>query len=399
MSLINLRLYTICFLDALSVGFVIPILATHIISLGGTHTILGILATFHAAFQIISGPLIRSWKNTVGKKVTLLLTLFISFATYLPLGITDSYVVVVWLRLIFALTSQTQTLSKAFVEEYNPQEKHDSIYNVLNAFTVAGLVVGPVVGGQNFELDNGFYRITMLASSALALCLLICLTLPSTTTNDDKTSLAQKINEDLRYSINNLRSISFPEQWDVIFLKYFYHTSITVFFIKFSLLLRFHYNSSSTIIGYTYAYQSILTFLSHFVITLLKQKFAKDKTNLVSSLFIAAIGFLGLCYAPTYDIYLVSFIPMILAHTLLSSDLKELFKLRSTKEHNIEGAEETLAKFTSVITPVIFGIFCDLYGHNALKTFVIVPLIVDLAIAIAFNSETPAVTSEPEKED
>lgn len=55
--------------------------------------------------------------------------------------------------------------------ESNPQEKHASVYNVMNALSVAGFVIGPIIGGQIYELENGFYYITMLASLMLAICL------------------------------------------------------------------------------------------------------------------------------------------------------------------------------------------------------------------------------------
>ncbi|KAF2882246.1 hypothetical protein ILUMI_23914 [Ignelater luminosus] len=398
MASINIKLYTICFLDAVTVGFILPILSYHIFALGGSHTTLGVLGSFYAAFQIISGPLIRTWRDTLGKKFALLCSLFINFITYLPLGITTSSAIIVLLRVVCALTNQTQTLCKAFVVESSPQEKHASVYNVMNALSVAGFVIGPIIGGQIYELENGFYYISMLASLMLAICLLICLTLPTTsisTSSDNQTTFLQKIKEDIEYSLSNLQSINMHQQWDVIMLRSLYHISITVFFIKFSMLLKLHYSASATIVGYTYGYQSILTFLSLFVVAFIKQKSSTD--FFISSLFAVTLGFFGLCYASTYDNYLIIFIPTVITHTLINGNWKQLFKLRSTKEHNIEAAEETVAKIVGIITPIIFGIFCDLYGHYALKAFVILPLIFDIFVTLVFNSNVAKMVIEKEK--
>lgn len=186
------------------------------------------------------------------------------------------------------------------------------------------------------------------------------------------------------------------QQWDVIILRSLHHVSTTVFFIKFSMLLKLHYSASATNVGYTYGYQSILTFLSHFAVAFIKLKFSTD--FFISSLFIVTVGFFGLCYAPTYDNYLIIFVPTVITHTLINGSWKQLFKLRSSKEHNIETAEETVVKLVGIVTPIIFGIFCDLYGHYALKAFVILPLIFNIFITLVFNSNIARTVTEEKTE-
>lgn len=211
----------------------------------------------------------------------------------------------------------------------------------------------------------------------------------------ERTSFKQKCLENYKYSVESLKKVNYFKDWDVLALKYFYNVSVSVFFIKFSLLLKVHYRACPTKIGYTYAYQSILTFLSHLFVSSVKNKF---NPNLVTSLFAVATGLMGLCFAPSYDIYLVSYFLMILAHSFINSNWKELFKLRSEEKYNIENAEDAIGKISSIMTPIIFGVFCDLYGHYALKTFVILPLILNISI-VMFTSRSTPIPLVPKKEE
>lgn len=96
------------------------------------------------------------------------------------------------------------------------------------------------------------------------------------------------------------------------------------------------------------------------------------------------VGMMGLCYAPKFDFYLASFVPMILMRTLFSSNIKNVFSKVEIKETEI-----ALDKVTSIVVPFVFGIFCDLYGIKAIEMFTIVPLLIAVLLTIVVSDHKP----------
>ncbi|KAK4884143.1 hypothetical protein RN001_000414 [Aquatica leii] len=385
MDVLNIKFYTICFLDSLTLGLYLPILSSHITSLGGNHTILGILASLYAIVRLFAGSLIYTWTNKFGRKITLLLSLFINYLVYFPFGTTEEYMTIILLRLTVALCNQTQNICNSFIAEVNDKDKLSSIYSITNVVSVAGLVVGPMIGGALFEEKYGFYYISRLSTTFLFICLVTAIMLPpSTIPNDKPMGLFQKVLEDLKRKFGKILVLNLGNDWDIVVQKFLHSASATVFFMKFSMMLKIHFQLSAAIIGCMYAYQGSLTFLATFIVAFLNNM--ENKDTRVISLFALAISLMGLCFGATLESYLIWYIPMIIVHTFLNSIWKKIFKQTSNENYNIEGAEDGVGEVASIITPVIFGVFCDLYGLYALKAFVIIPILLSIFITIISSS-------------
>lgn len=379
---LNVKFYLICFLDSLALGLFLPVLATHISTLGGTHTVLGTLATLYTISRLFAGSLTRSWNDTFGKKAALLFILAINYIVYLPFGTTKSYIFLIILRLVVGLTSQTQNICNSFISEFNSKESLPNVQSVTNVLAVAGFVVGPMIAGALYEEADGFYYICRFAAILLFISILIAVTLPNSTGTSSEVNLTflTRAVSDLQKKFSKIAKLKFKEDWHIIALKFLHSVTATVFFMKFSMLLKVHYKLPSAIIGCTYSYQGSLTFLAPFIIPFIN--ISKSNSATIMSLFIVTAGFMGLCFAKTYDWYLISFIPMILAHTLLNAIWKKVFAERSTKDYEIEGVQDGIGDIASIITPFIFGIFCDLYGVHALQSFTIIPMLLSILIAV-----------------
>lgn len=379
---LNVKFYLICFLDSLALGLFLPILATHISTLGGTHTILGTLATLYTISRLFAGSITRSWSDTFGQKATLLLILAINYVIYLPFGTTKSYVNLIVLRLVVGLTSQTQSVCNSFISQFNSKESLPNVQSVTNVLAVAGYVVGPMIAGALFEEADGFYYICRLAAILLFICILIAITLPNSTGTSSEVNLTftARAVSDMQKKFGKIGKLKFKEDFHIIVLKFLHSVSATVYFMKFSMLLKVRYNLSSAIIGCTYSYQGSLTFLAPFIIPFVN--ISKSNSATIMSMFIATASLMGLCFAKTYDWYLISFIPMILAHTVLNAIWKKAFAERSSKDYEIEGVQDGIADIASILTPFIFGVFCDLYGVYALQSFTIIPMLLSILIAV-----------------
>ena len=284
--------------------------------------------------------------------------------------------------------------------EFNPKENYPSVSSIINILSVAGLIIGPTIGGAIYEETDGFYYICRLAGTFLFICIVIAITLPHSTTVSDeaKFNCLKRLMGDLDKKFGKLQRLKILNDWHILSLKFLHSITSTVFFMKFSMLLKVHYQLPSALIGCTYAYQGSLTFLAPFCTAFIEvPKFNSSKT--IGTLFITTLGFMGLCFAKTYDTYLISYTFMILGHTLLNAVWKKAFTDRSSKDYEIQGVQDGIGDIASIAVPIIFGIFCDLYGVQALQSYVMIPMLVNILIAIITLCPIPSKKTGSVKSD
>lgn len=208
------------------------------------------------------------------------------------------------------------------------------------------------------------------------------------------TTLKEKIKEDFQQITSSLQKIHWPSHWQLILIKILCTCSTSVYFMKFSMLVRGNYSLPQKFVGYTFAYQSILTFVSIFLTTYLTSGRQNDPINLTGILMGFVVGMMGLCYAPKFDFFLASFLPMILLRSLFSYNIKTVFSKVEIKESEI-----ALDKVASIVVPFVFGIFCDLYGIKAIEMFTIVPLLIAVLLTIvASDYKSTHIPSQKDKD-
>lgn len=63
---------------------------------------------------------------------------------------------------VLDLTNQTQSFCKAFVADIEVKDKHNAIYSKMNLLGVFGFIIGPIIGGYLFDMEYGFYYISVV---------------------------------------------------------------------------------------------------------------------------------------------------------------------------------------------------------------------------------------------
>lgn len=188
------------------------------------------------------------------------------------------------------------------------------------------------------------------------------------------TKLAEKIAENLGNSLQYLQNLQIRNNWHIILIKIYTTVSLTVFFMKFSLLLKMLHGQNSVGIGYTVAYQSVLIFLSSLLIPIIDRMYNGQHIKKLShSLGLLVITMANICYAPSYTMYLICFIPLAMAKCVFDAAFRDITNSKSMS--HLSGGLDTITTLFSIATPPIFGYFCDFYTHNAVKGFSIIPLI------------------------
>ncbi|KAK9694064.1 Major Facilitator Superfamily [Popillia japonica] len=376
-------LYLISFVDTLCFGLIMPVLPTHILGLGGNHTSLGLLGMFHMLLQLFAVPLGQTYSNKFGRKTWLIATLFVGALTNISMGIVIKFPSVIIIRLIFYLTNQTQTICKSFVTDIETKDMHTVVYSRMNLLGVVGFIIGPIVGGTLLDMEHGFYYISLITFGLTQFTMFVAMILPSDKRSNKSrhisSNLAVKLFDNFISSFDSIQKIQIRINWNFVLMKICTTVSLTVFFMKFALLLKILHNRNNTGVGIVVAYQSFLIFIANILVPLTEKVYKGQSVKKLShSLSLLTISMANICYAPTFTMYLICFIPLSIAKCIFDSAFRDVSSNKSLGD--ISGGLDTIATITSIATPPIFGYSCDFYTHNAVKSFTIIPLIIVLFV-------------------
>ncbi|KRT83929.1 membrane transporter [Oryctes borbonicus] len=302
------------------------------------------------------------------------------------MGVVTKFQSIIIIRLIFFLVNQTQSICKAFVADIETREEHNLIYSKMNLLGVLSFIIGPIIGGYVFDMEQGFYYISIITFSITLAAVLLALILPNDKhTETSAANLAEKLVINFTTSVRSL-NMQYGMYWNIILMKIYVTISVTVFFMKFSLLLKFLYNKGNIAIGYTYAYQSLLLFLTTLLVPLSEKVYEGQNIKRLShSLSLLTISIANICYAPTYPMYLICFIPLSLAKSIFDSTFQNITNNNSFND--LSKGLDTITTLTSIGIPLVFGYFCDFYMHNAVKVFSIIPLVVVMLLMHFFTKK------------
>ncbi len=166
-------LYLAAFIDATSVGLIIPILPTLLRRLAGGGPVVlqyGLLVAAFAAMQFLFAPVLGALSDRFGRRPILLLSLAGGTVDYLLTGFALSLWLLFAARLIGGMTAANLAVVSAMIADLTPQEERSGRYGTMNAALGVGWIAGPALGGSfgqmspvlPFLLAAGFNGLNLL---------------------------------------------------------------------------------------------------------------------------------------------------------------------------------------------------------------------------------------------
>ena len=166
-------LYLAAFIDATSVGLIIPILPTLLRRLAGGGPVVleyGLLVAAFAAMQFLFAPVLGALSDRFGRRPILLLSLAGGTVDYLLTGYAPSLWLLFVARLIGGMTAANLAVVSAIIADLTPQDQRAARYGTMNAVLGVGWIAGPALGGTfgqmspvlPFLLAAGFNGLNLL---------------------------------------------------------------------------------------------------------------------------------------------------------------------------------------------------------------------------------------------
>ncbi|XP_063218072.1 major facilitator superfamily domain-containing protein 9-like [Bacillus rossius redtenbacheri] len=368
-------IFTVAFMDLFAVSLVMPLMSTHLKSLGASHFLIGLFGSVYSGVQLFSGPVVGSWSDIRGRRVALLFTQLVCCLCYFSIGFVNALWVVFLLRVVIGLLKHTQSLCKALVADVVTPERQPAAGSRLASFSGMGFMVGPALGGVLFEREGGF---TVVCSIVAALFLLSagisCFLLPSGPAQqrrqeDGGAGGFMPAKHELVRAATELASVDWTRYWDVFAHKFLSSVAMMSFFMHCGLILTERYGTSQSWVGYTISFQGSVSVAAGFLLAWLDRFYARDERCNLRTLHgfaVLALSFALLGCAPNLGAFLAALVPLSAASSLLRLAGNEVVIRRTPpdKRGSLVGAGNSVASIARLISPLVAGVVYDTVGES-----------------------------------
>lgn len=217
-------------------------------------------------------------------------------------------------------------------------------------------------------------------------------------TPEESKAIEPKFNpsEKIEKALGDFGQCDYERHWDLIALKFLFTTSVSVFFTKFTQILKYNLDSDSIDIGYITSYMNGLAFAAVFIVKIIRQKFHIERILMIKiALLNLLISVIIACYAPCYTLYNLACIPMVISRSYLNTIWKELYATR--KNDALNEINEATGVTAGLTVPLLFGITCNNIGHYAVILYSTIPIGASLYIINKHTSQYEEIEDDSNK--
>ncbi|XP_015117232.1 major facilitator superfamily domain-containing protein 9 [Diachasma alloeum] len=374
-------IYLVTFLDFFAVGLILPSMSMHLNKLGASFSTIGAISSIYAGTQLISGPLIGSWSDRIGRKNIFIISCLIIGVCYALFGIVESIFLMLVLRVTIGIFKHSQVMIQALITDLYPKDDQSVIFGNLKSITGLSFALGPLIAGHMTEVDGGF-SLTCVVSGILFIinaviahyCFGDKLSRPEPKSPNDmkKNEKLKKFEmKKLKEVISDLREIDWRVFGDAFALKFMAEVAAIAFYANYNVRIKRRFDMSPKLAGYTIAYQSFIGITTGLLMGRINRKFYTDdisyrKRNL-HAFTMMAVGFSCAYFSSYFPLFMLSTTIFKIADMILRVTLTEMIveKASSTNQGSVAGSTESIGSLARMIAPLSTGIVEDICGVNS----------------------------------
>ena len=157
--------FLIVLVDVLGFTIILPLLPFYAERFGASPMLIGALLAAYAACQLISGPFLGRWSDTIGRKPLLLVSQVGTCLSFILLAFAPNMTWVFLARILDGVTAGNISLAQAAISDVTaPHERGKAFGKVGVAFGI-GFLIGPALSGF---LSRFGYAVPILTGAALS---------------------------------------------------------------------------------------------------------------------------------------------------------------------------------------------------------------------------------------
>jgi MFS family permease len=351
------------FIDLTGFGIIIPLLPYYALTFQADASSIGILVASFSIMQFIFSPILGRSSDKFGRRPILLLSILISFTSFILFSYAQSFLLLLLSRIIAGIATET-AVAQAYIADTTSKEERASGMGKIGAAFGAGLIVGPAIGG--LLSIYGFWA-PGIAAAILTLInfFFVFFFLPESLRKDRSSS------SPLSDSDGNLL-----ERWEKAFRNPLIGSVLIIFFI---IILAFStipvtvpllgiefFNLQAVEMSYLFMYIGVVQIvLQGFLIGRLTNKVGEEKLIVYGPL-IMMVGMVVMPLISKLPIFLIAMTLMALGIGITQTTIPSFLSQKAEKgQGGMLGIAQSIASLARVPGPLIGGFIFEFAGLSA----------------------------------
>jgi MFS family permease len=343
--------------DATGLGIILPLLPFYAQKLGATPFVFGSLVSIYALCQLVAGPILGLLSDKYGRKRVLIASQTGTFLGLVLLASSSSLILVFLSRIIDGLTSGNISVAHAYAAEHSSASDRKLALGATSGAIGTGLFIGPAISGLlvQFGTTAPIWVAALLSLISIAASLLL---LPA-----EHLTSAIAFDTEKFMKLNAFPDIlSSARTWRVLGLLALFFFAFSMFMSQaaFFLSARFTWQGhpfGTRELGAVFAYAGLMNFFVQMILMRHASQWTSDKTIVLSSFALMAIGFLGLSASSKVELLALfltlDFVGSAFLRPTLVAELSRSVPL--SRLGTIMGLNQSLMSIANIVAPLVGG--------------------------------------------
>jgi len=350
------------FIDVLGFSLILPLLPYYAEEFSASPSLIGLLLTANAFFQMISAPVLGKLSDTYGRRPLLIICILGTVVSFYLLGAATSISQLFFSRILDGLLGGNISLAQAYISDVTTHGERTKALGFVGAAFGFGFIIGPAIGGS---LSVYGYRFPAYVACMISLVNLLGVVffLPESLTAEkrgksDHTALSHF---PLVMLFNSLRT---PVLGPLLVLRFFYGFTFTIFETCFGFYNMQRLGLDARRSSYLLCYVGLVFSLVQGGGLKASLKRSSEGKVILYSCIILSVSLIFWSSSFTTPGILGSLFPVSLAsgflNTLINSEITK--QVEQSELGGTLGLSASIGSFTRVIAPISSGYLIDHFG-------------------------------------
>lgn len=366
------------FIAFLGIGLVIPVLPTIMNELSIDGTVVGYMVAAFAITQLIVSPIAGRWADKFGRKIMIVIGLFIFGASEFLFGIGKTVEILFLSRILGGVSAAfIMPAVTAFIADITTMETRSKALGYMSAAISTGFIIGPGIGGFLAEINTRmpFYSAGVLGAVAGILSLIL-LTEPERQQEQVETKQGEK---------SGIARIFVPKYFIAFIIIFVLSFGLAAFESLFSLFVDHKFAFTPTDIAIAITGGAIIGAIGQIVIfDPLTRKFGEIGVIRFCLILSALLTFLMTTVSTYFTILLVTFVLFIGFDLMRPAVTSYLSKIAGNEQGFVGGMNSMFTSIGNIFGPIIGGILFDI-DLNYPYYFATIVLAIGFALALLWK--------------
>lgn len=164
-------IFLIVLVDILGFTIILPLLPFYSERLGASPTVVGLIVSIYAFFQLLAGPILGQISDRIGRRPVLLISQAGTLAGFFLLAFSTQIWMVFLARAIDGATAGNLSIAQAYISDVTEPQNRAKSFALIGVAFGFGFLVGPAISG--FLAHYG-YSAPIFAACTLSLTSILC---------------------------------------------------------------------------------------------------------------------------------------------------------------------------------------------------------------------------------